>query len=225
MFSHVAERYFPNTPDTYVIGGMAEGLMRSLVVAGPKLMSDLTNYDYRAEIMWAGTVAHNDMAGVGREQDWATHDSRFEEIKVAVVTGGGVTTEEIQRYERVTVEGTMLMCREFVKMCTRQQRGGHIVNTISKTVIRTSGDGNPIYAATKGAVLALTKNLAAEVGRRGIYVNGIVPGYVAVFLCSEKACQIMGGRGCFRRNGHVIRPTVPDSPFNRSLYQSPNGFQ
>ena len=136
-----------------------------------------------------------------------------------------VTAEEIQRYEHVTVEGTMLMCREFVKMCAAQNRGGHIVNTISKTAIRTGGDGNPIYAATKGAVLAFTKNLAAEVGRRGIYVNGIVPGYVAtegvahltersekmkkiipigreatpkeigyaaVFLCSDKACQIMG---------------------------------
>ncbi len=136
-----------------------------------------------------------------------------------------VTPEQIRRYERVTVEGTMLMCREFVKLCAAQNRGGHIVNTISKTAIRTSGDGNPIYAATKGAVLAFTKNLAAEVGRRGIYVNGIVPGYVAtegvahltersekmkkiiptgreatpkeigyvaVFLCSEKACQIMG---------------------------------
>lgn len=136
-----------------------------------------------------------------------------------------ITVEKIQRYEHVTVEGTMLMCREFVKMCNDQKRGGHIVNTISKTAIRTSGEGNPIYAATKGAVLAFTKNLAAEVGRRGIYVNGIVPGYVAtegvahltersekmkkiipigreaspkeigyvaVFLCSEKACQIMG---------------------------------
>ena len=136
-----------------------------------------------------------------------------------------ITAEEIQRYEHVTVEGTMLMCREFVNLCAAQNRGGHIVNTISKTAIRTSGDGNPIYAATKGAVLSFTKNLAAEVGRRGIYVNGIVPGYVAtegvahltersekmkkiipigreatpkeigyvaVFLCSERACQIMG---------------------------------
>lgn len=136
-----------------------------------------------------------------------------------------ITQEEIQRYERVTVEGTMLMCKAFVTLCIKQNRTGHIVNTISKSAVRTSGDGNPIYIATKGAILAFTKGLAAEVGRKGIYVNGIIPGYVAtegvahlkersekmkkiipigreatpkeignvaVFLCSEKACQIMG---------------------------------
>lgn len=78
MFSHVAERYFTNTPDTYIIDGMAEGLMRSLTEVGPKLMKDLTNYNYRSEVMWAGTVAHNDTVGVGREQDWATHDLSYE---------------------------------------------------------------------------------------------------------------------------------------------------
>lgn len=78
MFTHVAERYFTNTPDTFVIDGMAEGLMRSLTEVGPKLMQDLTNYNYRAEVMWAGTVAHNDTVGVGREQDWATHDLSYE---------------------------------------------------------------------------------------------------------------------------------------------------
>lgn len=41
-------------------------------------MKDLTNYNYRSEVMWAGTVAHNDTVGVGREQDWATHDLSYE---------------------------------------------------------------------------------------------------------------------------------------------------
>lgn len=78
MFSHICERYFTNTPNTYIIDGMCEGLMRSLRQVGPLLMQDLTNYDYRAEVMWAGTVAHNDTVGVGREQDWATHDMAHE---------------------------------------------------------------------------------------------------------------------------------------------------
>ena len=41
-------------------------------------MNDLTNYQARANIMWAGMVAHNDIVGVGREQDWATHDIEHE---------------------------------------------------------------------------------------------------------------------------------------------------
>lgn len=92
MFTHVAERYFTNTPDTYVIDGMAEGLMRSLVEVGPKLMKDLTNYDYRAEVMWAGTVAHNDTVGVGRVQDWATHDLSYELSALYDLTHGAAVS-------------------------------------------------------------------------------------------------------------------------------------
>ena len=39
----------------------------------PKVMTDLTNYEARANIMWAGTIAHNNVIGVGRDQDWGTH--------------------------------------------------------------------------------------------------------------------------------------------------------
>ena len=92
MFTHVAERYFTNTPDTYIIDGMAEGLMRSLTEVGPKLMKDLKNYDYRSEVMWAGTVAHNDTVGVGREQDWATHDLSYEISALYDLTHGAAVS-------------------------------------------------------------------------------------------------------------------------------------
>lgn len=73
MFSHVCERYF--TPDTEigVIDRMAEGILKTLVDIGPKVLKEPDNYAYRAEIMWIGSIAHNDTVGIGRVQDWATH--------------------------------------------------------------------------------------------------------------------------------------------------------
>lgn len=136
-----------------------------------------------------------------------------------------VTISELRKYEQVNIEGLFLMSQKFVEICTQQQKGGHIVNTVSKSAFTTNSGGNSPYIATKGAVASFTRGLAIEVGRRGIYVNGIIPGYVitattknlkdrseqmkklipigreatpreianvAVFLCSEKACQIMG---------------------------------
>lgn len=136
-----------------------------------------------------------------------------------------VTIEELYKYEKVNIEGLFLMSQAFVKICNQQKKGGHIVNTISKSAFTTNSGGNSPYIATKGAVFSFTRGLAKEVGSRGIYVNGIVPGYVmtettknlkdrsvamkkiipigreatpreianvAVFLCSEKACQMMG---------------------------------
>lgn len=89
-----------------------------------------------------------------------------------------VTIEELMKYEKVNIEGLFLMSQAFIKICSDQKKGGHIVNTISKSAFTTSGSGNTPYIATKGAVFSFTRGLAKEVGSRGIYVNGIVPGYV-----------------------------------------------
>lgn len=74
MFSHTCERYFTPDEEIGVIDCMAEGILRTLVQIGPKVLKEPTNYSYRAEIMWIGTIAHNNTIGIGRVQDWATHE-------------------------------------------------------------------------------------------------------------------------------------------------------
>lgn len=74
MFSHVCERYFAPDGEIGVIDRMSEGILKTLVEIGPKVLADPDNYSYRAEIMWIGTIAHNDTVGIGRVQDWATHE-------------------------------------------------------------------------------------------------------------------------------------------------------
>lgn len=73
MMAHVMERYFTNTPDVSITDRMCEGVLASIVETLPRVLIDPNNYEARANIMWAGTIAHNDICGVGREQDWATH--------------------------------------------------------------------------------------------------------------------------------------------------------
>lgn len=43
-----------------MIDRMSEGILKTLVEVGPKVLADPDNYSYRAEIMWIGTIAHND---------------------------------------------------------------------------------------------------------------------------------------------------------------------
>lgn len=88
MFTHTAERYFTNTPNTQVMDAFCEGLFRSIATVGPKLMADPNNYDLRSEVMWMGTVAHNDTVGVGREQDWGTHNIGHEISGIYDITHG-----------------------------------------------------------------------------------------------------------------------------------------
>lgn len=73
MIAHILERYFTNTPDVALTDRLAEGLVRSVLYAAPKALADPDDYAARADLMWAGMLAHNDSVGVGREQDWASH--------------------------------------------------------------------------------------------------------------------------------------------------------
>ncbi|RVU96826.1 iron-containing alcohol dehydrogenase [Coriobacteriales bacterium OH1046] len=92
MYTHVTERYFTNTKNTYVVDAMAEGILRTLYEIGPKLLKDPKNYDLRAEVMWIGTISHNDTVGVGRVQDWATHDLGYEITDLYNLTHGATVT-------------------------------------------------------------------------------------------------------------------------------------
>ena len=73
MFVHITERYFTNTRDVDITDELAEALMRTILKYGILCVKEPDNYNARAQIMWAGTLAHNDLCGVGREQDWTSH--------------------------------------------------------------------------------------------------------------------------------------------------------
>lgn len=73
MMAHIFERYFTNTPYADLTDKMCEGTLRSIIKNARLVLKEPKNYDYRAELMWAGTIAHGGILGVGREEDWATH--------------------------------------------------------------------------------------------------------------------------------------------------------
>jgi alcohol dehydrogenase YqhD (iron-dependent ADH family) len=73
IMAHILERYFTNTQDVDVTDRLCEGLLLSVVRSALILAKDPTNYEARANLLWAGTLAHNNLVGVGREQDWSSH--------------------------------------------------------------------------------------------------------------------------------------------------------
>ena len=90
MFSHVCERYFTPEDEIGMIDRMAEGILKTIVDIGSKVLKQPDCYEYRAEIMWIGTIAHNNTVGVGRTQDWATHEIA-NELSALYDTPHGVT--------------------------------------------------------------------------------------------------------------------------------------
>jgi alcohol dehydrogenase YqhD (iron-dependent ADH family) len=78
IMAHVCERYFTNTKDVEITDRLCEGILKTMIEETPKVMKDLHDYQARANIMWAGMVAHNNLCGVGRSQDWSSHDIEHE---------------------------------------------------------------------------------------------------------------------------------------------------
>ena len=78
IFAHVVERYFTQTERVTATDELCEAVMRTVVQEGSAVMANPSDYDARANVMWAGTVAHNNVCGVGRAQDWASHGIEHE---------------------------------------------------------------------------------------------------------------------------------------------------
>ena len=72
-FVHVMEQYMTYPINAAVQDRFAEGLLLTLLEQGPLALKDPHNYDVRANVMWAATMALNGLIGQGVPQDWATH--------------------------------------------------------------------------------------------------------------------------------------------------------
>jgi len=73
MMAHIMERYFTRDRNVDFTDKVSEAALKSIIKNAAKVIDSPEDYDARAEIMWAGTMAHNDILGVGRQSDWATH--------------------------------------------------------------------------------------------------------------------------------------------------------
>ncbi|MBE6841764.1 MAG: iron-containing alcohol dehydrogenase [Ruminococcus sp.] len=73
IMAHVFERYFTNTRDVEITDRLCEAVLLTMIKESYKVIKNPDDYQARANIMWAGTVAHNDIVGVGRSQDWNSH--------------------------------------------------------------------------------------------------------------------------------------------------------
>lgn len=78
IMAHVFERYFTNTKEVEITDRLCEAVLLTMVKEVPRVISDPDNYEARANIMWAGMVAHNNLVGVGRDQDWSSHQIEHE---------------------------------------------------------------------------------------------------------------------------------------------------
>ena len=85
---HVFEQYFSHTRTADVQDRLAEALLKVCIKYGPVVCGKPRDYDARANMMWAGSLALNDLVGEGKEEDWATHAIEHELSAVYDISHG-----------------------------------------------------------------------------------------------------------------------------------------
>ena len=88
IMMHTMERYFSKYEDAILTDAIAEALLRTVIASTPIVLKEPENYEYRAAIMWASSLSHNDLTECGTEKDFACHKLEHELSGLFGVTHG-----------------------------------------------------------------------------------------------------------------------------------------
>ena len=92
IMAHVMERYFTNDKDVDFTDRLCEATLKTIIRNAPIVLKQSDNYAARAEIMWAGSIAHNGLLNTGRTGDWGSHNIEHELSAVYdIAHGAGLT--------------------------------------------------------------------------------------------------------------------------------------
>ena len=116
-----------------------------------------------------------------------------------------LTVEDVDRVLATNVKGVWLLVKHEIARMREQSRGGAIVNTSS--VAATGGNANlSIYAASKGALDAMIRAVALEIGRDGIRINNVSPGVVDTPMSSGLSPEAVAALSAHAPLGRIGQP-------------------
>lgn len=124
-----------------------------------------------------------------------------------------MTLEQWQKVIDINLTGTFI-CAKIVSPYMLQAGYGRIVNTSS--VVGLYGNfGQTNYVATKAGVIGMTKTLARELGRKGVTVNAVAPGFIATEMVAKMPAEVLEG---MKAKVPVGRLGTPDDIANMHLF-------
>jgi len=116
IMTHITERYFSVTHYVDLTDKLCEGVLKTVIKNLPILLEEPDNYNARAEIMWAGSIAHNDLIGTGRVPAWECHKIEHELGGMYDVAHGAGLTAIMPSWMRYVYKARLNM---FIKFAVR----------------------------------------------------------------------------------------------------------
>lgn len=170
IMAHIMERYFTNENEVGVTDNLCEALLKTVIQYAPVAYKNPADYDAQAQLMWAGTLAHNESCGVGREGDWSSHQIEHELSGMYDVAHGAGLAVVFPAWMRYTMTHDILRFARFavnVWGCDMdfQHPERTAISGIERYEAFLSGIGMPLTLAELGARTEDIPVLAANTKR------------------------------------------------------------
>ena len=196
IMAHVFERYFTNTAEVEITDRLCEAVLLTMIKETPRVIADPNNYQARANIMWAGTVAHTNIVGVGREQDWNSHGIEHElSALYDCAYGAGLAVIMPAWMEFVCSHNVLRMAQAAVRVWGCEMDFECPENTAREGIARfrkfLRSIGMPINFAELGAkeedIPALVEKFGIGDGRTGGFVKLSAEDIAEIYRIAAKA--------------------------------------
>ncbi len=165
-FVHVMEQYLTYPVNSPLQDRFAEGILKTLIEEGPKVMENPKDYDARANIFWASTMALNRIIGLGVVQDWATHGIGHELTALYGIDHGrtlALVLPGVMELRREAKKEKLVQYAERVWNISIGDDQVKIDEAIARTVLFFEGLGVPTtlkgYELDAGAADAVAQNI------------------------------------------------------------------
>ena len=196
IMAHVFERYFTNTAEVEITDRLCEAVLLTMIKETPRVIADPNNYQARANIRWAGTVAHTNIVGVGREQDWNSHGIEHElSALYDCAHGAGLAVIMPAWMEFVCSHNVLRMAQAAVRVWGCEMDFECPENTAREGIARfrkfLRSIGMPINFAELGAkeedIPALVEKFGIGDGRTGGFVKLSAEDIAEIYRIAAKA--------------------------------------
>jgi len=154
------------------------------VAAGDKAAEEAGGVFVQADVSQADDVAR---AFAVAHETYGSVDIAFNNAGISPPDDDSILDTELEAWRRVqevNLTSVYLCCREAIRYM-REQGNGSIINTASFVAVLGSATSQISYTASKGGVLALSRELGVQFAREGIRVNALCPGPVNTPLLTE----------------------------------------
>lgn len=180
IMAHVMERYFTNTKGVELTDRLCEAVLQAMISQAPIAVEHPSDYEAQANLMWAGTVAHNNIIGVGREQDWASHGIEHELSALYDCPHGAGLAVIFPAWMRYVMDHDIMRFAQFGSRVFGVEMDFSNPKRTAEEGIRRlkefwKGIGLPVTFAQLGAKEEDIPKLAQKVRYRGETIGNFVP--------------------------------------------------